>query len=90
VHLVGRGGEIIAQNDALTDWGATPTTRWQRGEMVTDRRALSLKDVPRGTYRLIAGMYLPRDSGIENLAVYDRAGNAMGNQVELGSIEVGR
>lgn len=86
VQLVDAAGKIIAQSDALTDWGVTPTSRWQRGELVTDRRAL--RGVPRGSYRLIVGMYLPREDQIENLAAYARSGDPLGNQVELGSIQI--
>lgn len=87
VQLLDADGKIVAQSDALTDWGVTPTSRWQRGELVTDRRVLP--SVPRGKYRLIAGMYLPREGGIDNLAVFDREGNKIGNQVELGVLEIG-
>jgi len=87
VQLLDANGKIIAQSDSLTDWGVTPTTRWQRGEMVTDRRVL--RNIPRGTYRLITGMYLPREGGIENLAGFDRDGKQIGDQVEMGMVEVG-
>ncbi len=90
VHLVGANGEALAQNDSITDQGVTPTTRWQVGEMVTDHHALALKSVPRGEYHLIAGLYLPRENGYTNIVVYDRAGNKIGNQFELGRIQLGR
>jgi hypothetical protein len=88
VHLVDASGTVIAQNDSLTDWGVTPTSRWQPGELVDDRHALSLQNVPRGKYKLMAGMYLPKENGFENLAVYGRDGNKVGNEVELGDVEI--
>lgn len=87
VQLIDSTGRTIAQSDAPTDWGVTPTSRWQKGEMVTDRRAFPL--LPRGSYRLVAGVYLSRENGIVNLEAYDRAGNALGKQLELGSINIG-
>jgi hypothetical protein len=78
VHLVSMDGNVIAHHDGPTDQGLTPTTRWIPGEMVSDRHLLALDGVPRGEYRLIAGMYLPLENGFQKL----------GEPVELGRIQL--
>lgn len=90
VHLVGANSETVAQNDSVTDQGVTPTTRWQVGEIITDHHALAFTPGIRGDYTLSAGMYLPRENGYTNLIASDRAGNQIGNQVELGRIQLGK
>lgn len=67
VHLLDADGNLIAQSDGVPDQGLTPTTRWLRGEIISDRRIIRLSDVSPGEYHLRAGMYLPREDGFENL-----------------------
>lgn len=90
VHIVGANSELVAQNDSITDQGTTPTTRWQVGEIITDHHTLMLKAGTRGEYKLIAGLYQPRENGYTNLVAFDRVGNKIGNQIELGRIQLGR
>jgi 6-pyruvoyl-tetrahydropterin synthase-like protein len=90
VHLVSADGRTRAQDDSLTDRGVTPTSRWQKGEIVADRHTIALKDASSGQFRLIAGMYLPREDGYTNLPAFDRAGNDIGNEVELGQVQLGK
>ncbi len=90
VHLIGASGETVAQNDSLTDQGVTPTTRWQVGEIITDHHTLAFKPGSRGDYILVAGMYLPRENGYTSLIAFDRVGNKIGNQIELGRIQLGK
>ncbi len=77
-HLVDAQGALIAQSDGTPDQGLTPTTRWIPGEVITDRRALSLREAAPGDYRIIVGMYLPREDGFQNL----------GAPIELGTVRV--
>lgn len=88
VHLVGANGGIISQDDSITDQGVTPTTRWQVGEIIVDRHSLALKNASPGQYRLVAGLYLASENGYANLPAFDRAGNKIGNQAELGQIQL--
>jgi len=78
VHLIDAGGSVIAQHDGMTDQGLTPTTRWLPGEIIVDRHALALREVPPGDYGLAAGMYLPLENGFANL----------GDRVDLGHLRV--
>ena len=60
LHLIGPGGELVAQSDGVpADW-SRPTTGWLPGEYVTDTRVLTLPaDAPAGDYVLSAGLYVP-------------------------------
>ncbi len=59
VHLVDRGGRIIAQSDHRPGGDYYPTTLWQPGETLLDEHVLLIPaDGRPGTYRLLAGMYL--------------------------------
>ncbi len=90
VHLTGAKGEILAQHDGPTDQGLTPTTRWLPGEIVTDHHAIALNANLSGEFLLTAGLYLPREDGWTSLTVYDRSGKKLGDQVELGRVQVNR
>jgi hypothetical protein len=60
VHLFDPTTEqIVAQSDAMPRDNAYPTSRWFKGEVVTDTIALSLAGVPAGPYRIAIGLYLP-------------------------------
>jgi hypothetical protein len=74
VHLVDpASGQLVAQVDVMPHAWAYPTSWWEAEEIVSDQIALSLTDVPRGTYRLEMGIYDP-DSG-ERLALTDGRGS---------------
>jgi hypothetical protein len=60
VHVFDPATEkIVAQFDAMPHNNAYPTSRWLNGEVVTDTIAISLADVPIGSYRIALGLYLP-------------------------------
>ncbi len=58
VHLSEASERIAAQSDAPPVGGQAPTTSWIAGEIVADRRELSLPaGLPPGEYRLFVGLY---------------------------------
>jgi hypothetical protein len=59
-HLVaGDGGQIPGQ-DGPPQYGAAPTSTWQRGQRVTDRRAILVPpEAPPGSYTLMVGFIGP-------------------------------
>jgi 4-amino-4-deoxy-L-arabinose transferase-like glycosyltransferase len=60
VHLVDAGGRGWTQDDGSPLGDLYPTTLWWPGEIVRDRKTLSLPGaLPAGLYRLDAGMYDP-------------------------------
>jgi len=74
VHLFDPATEtIVTQWDAMPREGRYPTSRWARGEVVSDSITLSLAEVPPGHYRLAVGVYAPET--MERLPAVDAAGN---------------
>ena len=58
VHLVDKDGRVVAQSDGDPGGGFTPPRRLQGGEIMRDRRRLSLPaELPAGEYALHAGLY---------------------------------
>jgi hypothetical protein len=58
VHLLDENGQRWAQKDGPPLLGARPTSSWQPGERLTDRRGLLLPlDMPSGSYHLRVGLY---------------------------------
>jgi len=86
-HLLNGDGQLVAQSDSAPVSGSRPTSSWQTGEVVVDRRGLPLPDsLPSGEYELWVGMYLPETG--ERLAVQDSHGQLLGDSVSLGWISV--
>jgi hypothetical protein len=87
IHLVGPGGQPLAQVDSQPQSGTYPTSFWNPGEFVADPYSLEITPgVPAGEYQLIVGMYLL--STEERLTVLDRQGQVVGDHVPLGWITV--
>lgn len=58
VHVVDEEGRSLAQYDSYPAAGDYPTTVWEIGEIVNDRRELALPaGLAAGTYRVEVGMY---------------------------------
>jgi len=80
VQLLGPNGKV-AQFDSQPLGRRYPTSFWDAGEEVVDPFAISLdKEVPRGEYRLIAGMY--------DLASGQRLPTAGSDYVDLGEVVI--
>ena len=74
VHLIGPGGEMVAQDDGEPARGNRPTPTWAAGEVISDAHALTLPPgAAAGEYRVRVGLYLPGPN--ERLPVID-AGRA--------------
>lgn len=70
VHLARAGAPPLAQSDSRPQGGAYGTLLWNPGEYVTDVHVLSIpRDLPAGTYRLLAGLY--RQPGTVRVALAD-------------------
>src|SRR5262249_40372976 len=76
-------GQVAAQLDSQPASGTRPTSGWQPGETVLDRKALLLPaDLPPGQYALVAGLY--------DLATLQRLTLAPGgvDHIVLGTVQV--
>jgi hypothetical protein len=60
VHVFGPDGILVAQSDAVPVYWTYPTTAWQPGDTVRDVHVIPLEaTLPRGNYRIAAGLYDP-------------------------------
>jgi hypothetical protein len=85
VQFLAPDGHFVNGTDGPPQFGARPTSGWQPGEAVIDRRAFFVpEDASPGVYRVIAGFY----RGNERQPVFDGAGRPIGTHIELGRIEV--
>jgi hypothetical protein len=58
LQIIDQKPSLVAQNDGPPQNGWYPTSLWQAGEIVSDRRTLTLPaTIPNGTYRLVVGLY---------------------------------
>ncbi len=58
VQILDANGTVVAQRDGQPVYGVYPTTRWQSGELIADRREIPLpENLPAGKYTVITGMY---------------------------------
>ena len=58
VHVLGPDGRLVAQSDAVPVAWTYPTSAWQPGDYVRDVYILAAETgLPRGAYRIVAGMY---------------------------------
>jgi hypothetical protein len=88
VHLLDEGGHLRAQQDCGPQRGDYPTSLWRRREVIWDGHDIPLPpDLPAGTYRLVAGMYLLES--MERLPVFDETGRRLPDDlIPLGEIQV--
>jgi len=82
VHLLDENDQIVAQDDRL----GVPRHTWQPDDEFVQVHRLDLANVPAGKYRLALGLYNRSDNA--RWAAQDRSGNALGDHVILGEIEV--
>jgi len=84
VHLVDDSGRLLAQHDGDPVGGFTPTTRWQRGELIADQHRVALPlGQAGGQYRLKAGLYYSEP--LRNLVTDPGTPD---NRVDLGVLEL--
>ncbi len=73
VHIIDGAAESIAQNDSQPTGGVYPTSIWDKGEIVADRKEFVLpQDAQRTELRLAAGVY--QLETMERLPVWDSSG----------------
>ena len=73
IHILDEEGQIVAQNDSQPTGGVYPTSIWDKGEIVADRKEM---DLPEETIdqelRVVTGIYLLET--LERLPVWDTSG----------------
>jgi hypothetical protein len=87
VHVLGADGLPIAQQDNEPVNGTYPTTRWQRGERVSDPYVIALPaDLVPGEYAVEVGLY--RISDLSRLPVLDEEQRVVDDKVFLTPLKV--
>jgi len=87
VHVLGQNGLPVAQQDNEPVNGTHPTTRWRRGDRISDTYAFTLPEaLAPGTYEVEVGLY--RISDLTRLPVLDETGAAIDDKVYLAPITV--
>lgn len=81
VQLLGPTG-VVAEQEGWPQANFAPTSSWQAGDIVVDRRALIVPDLPAGNYSLIAGMFNSKTG--QRLTVGDNEGHT----ISLGVVRV--
>jgi hypothetical protein len=82
-QLLDAEGNFVAGHDSFPANGTAPTHTWQTGRVYADTHVIELpRDVPAGTYRLVAGMY---DFNAQRVF----AGRPEGGQFENSAIPLG-
>ncbi len=86
VHLIGRGGRLVAQKD---EEPFTPTTQWAPGIEMADPHMVDLPaDLPAGWYQLRTGMY-PQGQPYSRLPVVDQGLTTVeSNSILIAEIEI--
>jgi 4-amino-4-deoxy-L-arabinose transferase-like glycosyltransferase len=82
LHLLDERDQIVAQDDRL----GVPRHTWQPGDEFVQVHRLNIENVPPGKYRLALGLYDRADN--VRWAATDRSGQALGDRIILGEIEV--
>ena len=92
-HLLGQahnpatGGPVWAQHDSEPLNGGYPTSQWFVGQVIRDRHELRIDPAaPPGEYQVEVGLYLLATG--ERLPVLGEGGEALGDRILLGEVQV--
>lgn len=86
LRLLGTQGRVISQIDNQPVNGLAPTSGWNPGETIIDRRGLPIpSDAPPGEYEVQMLMYQYVDNRVIEIIAPD---NLRGNVLELGNVTV--
>jgi 4-amino-4-deoxy-L-arabinose transferase-like glycosyltransferase len=88
VHLLDEQGQLVMQDGVgvQDDQLGVPRHTWQPDDEFVQVHRLNIENVPPGKYRLALGLYNRADNG--RWAATDRSGQALGDRIILGEVEV--
>jgi hypothetical protein len=89
LHVLDDKGESVAARDNPETGAGRPTTTWEPGKTITDTTAIPLPaEAAPGRYRLVTGMYRVQSGALESLSARCDRGEAYGDAVSLGWVEI--
>ncbi len=88
IHLLGRRGELVGNEDSYHGWGSYPTSLWRPGEVVADtyRLPISKDALAPSLIRVDVGLYNPTTK--QEVAVFDQEGQPIGNSIVIGQLKM--
>ncbi len=88
MHVVDQAtGEVVVNADQQPLYGSYPFSQWQKGEVVTDQRWVSLPaDLKPGIYQVRVGVYDPKTG--QRRAIDDPQHDSAGNSLMLHFFEI--
>jgi len=90
VHVIGPGGNLVAQEDIEPLQGTRPTDTWASGTLLWDPHQVRLPaDLPSGTYQVRTGMYPVGQPGSRLQVVDPGEASVEANSILVAEVEVG-
>lgn len=86
LHVLDAASTLVAQADGPPDGGRSPTSLWDSGDLVPERRSVETAALPPGAYQVRLGLYTPAD--LRRLPVADAQGRPSGDSFLVGSVQV--
>ncbi len=88
IHLLGRRGQLVGNEDTYHGWGTYPTSLWKPGEIIADTYRLPISEdaLAPSLIRIDIGLYDPSTG--QGLTVFDQAGQPIGSSVVIGQLKM--
>ncbi len=88
IHLLGRRGQLVGNEDTYHGWGTYPTSLWRPGEIIGDTYQLPIiEDVlAPSLIRVDVGLYDPTTG--QELTVSDPRGQPIGKSIVIGQLKM--
>jgi len=88
IHLLGRRGELVGNEDTYHGWGTYPTNLWRPGEIIADtyRLLVSESALSPSLIRVDVGLYDPTTE--QGVTVFNQVGQPIGSSVVIGQLKM--
>lgn len=88
IHLLGRRGQLVGNEDTYHGWGSYPTGLWKPGEIIRDtyRLPISQDALAPSLIRVDVGLYDPSTG--QALTLFNQAGQPIGSSVVIGQLKM--
>jgi hypothetical protein len=88
IHLLGRRGQLVGNEDTYHGWGSYPTSLWRPGEVIRDTYRLPVTQdaLAPSLIRVDVGLYDP--STKQGVTVFDQGGHSIGSGIVIGQVKM--